>query len=257
LPFHGVSLKPTLLDPDTPEEERYYWRYAIAFTGSPPAYPEMIIEDPATIRYGQMHTTLYGPRFKYHSMPAGEEALYDIDNDPGETTDVSAQFPEIKAKMAKKCRAEWNKLIESGRGFWMPPTLIGDPRYAGMERCWAQLPPNVLPCDTAQTVSGTVTCPFKGAEGFTTPEDAATYALDVRTAGRYDVTMTGQRLDQCAPLRILVNGVELEPQAVTQNEIAFGVVDLPEERLELEVRAVGEGAERAQLKEIALLPVEA
>jgi len=152
LPLHGISLKTVLLDPAGPDKERYYFRYAISFEGSPPAYPKHIIEEPSKIRYEQMHICLFGPRFKYHSMPKGKDALYDMDADPGETTDVSAEHPEVKAKMAGICRAEWDKLIESGRGFWMPPILIGDPRYVGMKRCWAHLPPDVVPCNTAQRV---------------------------------------------------------------------------------------------------------
>lgn len=255
LPLHGTSLKTALLDPDAPEEARYYWRYAISFEGSPPAYPQLIIEDPKLIRYDQMHTTLFGPRFKYHSLPGGGEALYDMDVDISETNDVSAQHPDVTQKMARLCRAEWDKLIESGRGFWMPPILIGDPRYAGMKRCWAHLPPNIVPCNTAQRVRGTVTCPFQGLLGFTTPEDSAAFALDVRTADRYEVTMTGDKLSQCAPLTLDIGGRKLTPRKVTDKEIAFGTVDLPVGAMDLVVAAAGEGAESGYIKEIAILPV--
>lgn len=254
LPLHGISLKSVLKNPDSPEEERYYFRIPVANEGSPPVYPKLIVEDPTKIRYDQMHTCLYGRRFKYHSLPRSEEALYDMDNDPSETTDVSAKYPQIKSKMAKRCRQEWDKLIESERGFWMPSVLIGDPRYAGMKRCWAHLPPNIVPCNTAQKVSGTVRCPFEGLRGFSKAGDSATFSLDVRTKGHYEVTMTGDKLDQCSPLALKIGKIELFPKEIKQKEIKFGFITIQKKEMPLVVNALDDGIEPAYIKEIALIP---
>jgi len=254
LPLHGRSLKPALENSNAPEDEHYYWRYAISFEGSPPSYPKLIIEEPSAVRYDQMHTTLFGSRFKYHSLPGGEEALYDMDADPGETTDVAAQYPDVREKMARLCRAEWDRFIASGRGFWMPETLVGDPRYAGMKRCWAHLPPNIVPCNTAQRVSGTVTCPFQGVRGFTGEGDAAVFAIDVRTPGRYAVTLKGQDMTGCGPLALGIGGKMLTAGSTTDTEADFGTVDLTTGRQELKVSTTAAGESEALLKEIALLP---
>jgi len=255
LPLHGVSLADVLKGPSTPEQDRYYFRIPVAYDGSAPTYPSLVIEDPTKIRYDQMHTCIYGPRFKYHSLPGGKEALYDMDVDPGETTDISEEYPKIKNKMARICRTEWDKLIESGRGFWMPSILIGDPRYADMKRCWAHLPPNIVPCNTAQSTKGTVCCPFEGLRGFAKAQDSATFSVDVRTAGHYKVIMTGEKLNQCAPLTVEIGEEKLEPETVAENEIKFGILTLPVKVLDLKITAMTNGSEPAFIKEIAILSV--
>lgn len=254
LPLDGVSLKPVLLNPAAPEKDRFYFRIPVAMEGAPPSYPGLIIEDPTQLRYDQIHTCVYGPRFKYHSLPQGKEALYDMEKDPGETSDVSAEYPEITREMAQNCRAEWDRLIKSGRGFWMPSILVGDPRYEGMKRCWAHLPPDVVPCNTAQKVTGTVRCPFEGLKGFSKAGDSATFALDVRTAGTYEVAMTGDKLDQCGPLALEIGGTKLVPKKVSEKEINFGTVDLPVGTMDLDVAAKADGAAPGFIKEISILP---
>jgi len=255
LPLHGVSLKKVLLNPAAPEKDRYYFRIPVAEKGSPNSYPSLIIEDPSKIRYEKIQTCIHGPRFKYHSLPGGKQTLYDMEKDPGETTDVSAKYPKITSKMAKVCREEWDKLIKSGRGFWMPPILIGDPRYAGMKRCWAHLPPDIVPCNTAQKVTGTVRCPFEGLRGFTKAGDSAVFSIDVRTAGNYEVTMKGEKLKSCATLTLEIGGKKLSPQNVTGNKIKFGTIRLPAEKMDLKISAKTKGSSPALIKEIAILPV--
>jgi len=256
LPLHGVSLKPVLFDAALPEQERYYFRLPVADDGAPQTYPKLIIEDPKTLRYEQMHACLYGAKFKYHSLPGGKNALYDMDIDPGEKTDVSGMYPEITGKMAGICRDEWDKLIESGRGFWMPSILIGDPRYAGVKRCWAHLPPDVVPCNTAQKVGGGVSCPFEGLRGFDKKGDRASFTIDVRTAGKYEVAMTGEKLDTCSALTIKVGGNELVSGEVTDKTIKFGIVSLKAAVMPLEITAESDGQSAALIKEVSILPVK-
>ncbi len=256
LPLHGVSLKPVLFDAELPEKERYYFRLPVADEGAPQTYPKLIIEDPKTLKYERMHACLYGAKFKYHSLPGGRHCLYDMDIDPGEKTDVSEKHPEITRKMAGICRDEWDKLIASGRGFWMPPILIGDPRYAGMKRCWAHLPPDVVPCNAAQKVGGGVSCPFEGLRGFDKKGDWASFTLDVRTAGKYEVTMSGENLDKCSELTITVGGKELVSGEVTGKTIKFGTVGLSVEVMSLEILAKSDGQSAALIKEISILPVK-
>ena len=58
-----------------------------------------------------------GPRFKFHSLPGGQSLLYDIEADPGETTDVSDQHAAVAAAMAAECRERWEAVIATGRTF--------------------------------------------------------------------------------------------------------------------------------------------
>jgi hypothetical protein len=68
-------------------------------------------------KFADHHLTLRGPRFKYHALPGGKIVLYDLEADPGETTDVQSKHADITATMAKQCRERWDAIITSGRSF--------------------------------------------------------------------------------------------------------------------------------------------
>ena len=254
LPFTGVSLTPMLKNPSAPDPERYAYRFRSNPTGK--AVQSGVVADYHEMSYEEEHHALHGPRYKFHSLPGGKTELYDLIEDPGETRDLSAERPEVTAKLSKLCRARWDEIIDSGRAFWMPPILIGEPSFAGAKRVWAHLPPDVVPANAAQSVAGSVRCPFAGCVGFTKEGDGATFALDVRTAGRYVVTMRGEDLNACAPLNVKVGGQELPARKTSATAINFGVVDLKVGlgKLEVLVDAAKPGAKPALVKEIAVLP---
>ena len=72
-------------------------------------------------KFEDHHLTLRGPRFKYHALPQGKNALYDLAADPGETADVQAKFPDVATRMARECRERWDAIIGSGRAFVTTP----------------------------------------------------------------------------------------------------------------------------------------
>ena len=116
LPFSGVSLCPSLSEAALTFERLDVFRMAIAGAGAP--------RDTADVtqrKHEAYHLTLRGPRFKYHALPGGARALYDLDSDPGETMDVQSKLPDIAARMAKQCRERWEAVIASGRAFASPP----------------------------------------------------------------------------------------------------------------------------------------
>jgi len=117
LPMTGVSLRPALADAKVAMSRPDLFRMAISGHGS----PKDNLTDAKQRRFEDHHLTLRGPRFKYHSLPGGKAALYDIEADPGETTDVQAKFPEVAAKMAQGCRQRWNEILASGRAFAPQP----------------------------------------------------------------------------------------------------------------------------------------
>jgi arylsulfatase A-like enzyme len=257
LPLDGQSFKNILFDPEAPANDRLIFTMPVAYEGAAPSWPKLIIEEPQKMRYDQVHAMVQGPRFVYHSLPRGEQALYDMQKDPGETTDVSAQHPEITLAMAQRSREKWEALLASDRCFRMPVFLVGDPRYEGMKRCWAYLPPNTFNAGAAQRVTGTVTC-RGGATGFSQPGDSATYAVDIRTAGTYRITIKGNGLDQCAPLMIQLDGHTLKTAGSAGNEIDFGTVRLNKGVMDLSVLSDPSSVEAksATLQEIAVIPVD-
>jgi len=117
LPFSGVSLAPALKDAAAAVEHPAALRMAIAGAGSPRGGQG----GPKDARYETLHLALRGARFKYHALPQGASALYDLAADPGETRDVRAAHPDVAARMADECRARWAAALASGRAFASPP----------------------------------------------------------------------------------------------------------------------------------------
>lgn len=111
-PFTGISLRDSLIDGSKTVEHPEAFRMAIAGKGSP-----RDVADVKERRYEDHHLTLRGPRFKFHALPGGASALYDVETDPGETTDVQLRYPDVASHMAQKCRESWNAIIASGRSF--------------------------------------------------------------------------------------------------------------------------------------------
>ena len=116
-PFTGVSLRASLENATIEVPHPELFRMAISGPGS----PKPGIADVTQRKFEEHHLTLRGPRFKYHALPGGKEALYDIAADPGETTDVKSKFPYIATSMAKECRARWQAILSSGRAFTPEP----------------------------------------------------------------------------------------------------------------------------------------
>jgi arylsulfatase A len=116
-PFTGVSLQASLHDATADAEHPELLRMAISGPGS----PKPGIADVAQRKFEDHHVTLRGPLFKYHALPGGKAALYDIVADPGETTDVQRRFPDITTQMGKQCRERWAAVISSGRAFTPEP----------------------------------------------------------------------------------------------------------------------------------------
>ncbi len=114
-PFSGVSLRPALLENASGPARPEALRLAIAGPGAPRDVAAL-----ANRTYAAHHVTLRGPRFKYHALPGGASALYDLTADPGETADVKDKYQDVAARMATHCRARWNAIIASGSAFAPP-----------------------------------------------------------------------------------------------------------------------------------------
>ncbi|MBN2451669.1 MAG: sulfatase-like hydrolase/transferase [Lentisphaeria bacterium] len=248
LPFTGRSLRPALEDPGAPDTHPGAFRMAIAFAGAPRA-PTGIIPDPQALRYEQHHLALRGPRFKFHALPDGTSALYDLLADPGETTDVRERFPEVALTMAAECRRRWDEILAGGRAFGMPTLLIGGPETSGRPTG-----ANIVPGSAAQALTGRVRVVAQNAQGFVDVGDSARYALDVRLPGNYRIMLRGQGLDACAPLRITLGDATLNSVSATPEAADFGVISLAAGPLTLELAVAGPRpeAESASIRQIVL-----
>ncbi len=120
-PFSGISLKSVLDNDATHADRPEAFRVDIAGQGAP-----RDIDDVKLRMYQDHHLTLRGARFKYHALPGGACALFDLEADPGETVDVQTKYPDIAARMATGCRQRWDAVITSGRSF--VPATVGNHR---------------------------------------------------------------------------------------------------------------------------------
>jgi hypothetical protein len=248
-PFTGVSLRPALNDANLTFERPDAFRIAIARAGAPRA-PLGIIPDPGALKFEDHHLVLRGPRFKYHALPGGKSALYDLDSDPDESTDVQAKYPEVAAKMAAATRERWDAVIASGRAFRMPTAIVrGDTGEA---------PPNSrsrLTATAAQSLAGSVRI-GREAVGFVKPGDSASYALEVVVPGSYEIVLQGEGLDACAPLTLDVGGQTVLPKRISKDAIVFGTCELLKTTTALRVQA-GKSktqAKAAKLRWIVFIP---
>jgi arylsulfatase A-like enzyme len=114
LPFAGVSLRPALFDAALVRDRPPAFRIAISGAGSPKPQDE---SNPRTRRFEDHHLVLRGERFKFHALPGGTSALYDLAADPVESADVTSRFPEIAARMSASLREQWAALLATGRAF--------------------------------------------------------------------------------------------------------------------------------------------
>ena len=114
LPFAGVSLRPVLFDAAVVRERAPAFRIAISGAGSPKLQDE---SNPRPRRFEDHHLVLRGESFKFHALPGGKSALFDLAADPVESTDVAARFPEIATSMSASLREQWAALLATGRAF--------------------------------------------------------------------------------------------------------------------------------------------
>ncbi len=127
MPFTGESLRPALEGGEAAVARPEAFRLAIAGAGAPRGGAALTER-----RYESHHLTLRGSRFKYHALPGGAGALYDLGADPGERFDVKDRYPEVAARLAAQCRARWDAVIASGRAF--APAADGKERQGGLEK---------------------------------------------------------------------------------------------------------------------------
>lgn len=246
LPFTGSSLRPALENPKAPDDHLGAFRMAIAFEGSPNA-PKGIVPDPHALKYEDHHLTLRDARFKFHSLPGGKTALYDITADPCETTDVQAQYPEITSRMAAACRQRWDDIIATDRAFGMPVVPIGTAASRPQKAA-------SLPCYAAQALTGNAR--VSQALDLRKAGDSATYTIDVSAPGTYKVTASGNHLDT-ASLTLTAGNSTLKGLSQSPDSVEFGTLDLKPGKTTVILAADTPPSQPASVKKIDFRPASA
>jgi len=214
-PWHGISLRNVLENPDAAEVDRTVFRVAIAGEGAVRGQP--FIKDPAKLPMTAQHVTLRGPRFKFHQLAGGAAALYDLQTDPGETKDVSAEHPDIVKRYAAELAAEYQRIVSSGRALRMPVVKVG-PKTDGM---------NQIDGSTAQSITGSLrVAGAAGVRGFLASGDAAEYAIEVIEPGRFDVSLSGKNFDQGKGWELTIGDAPVPLKAAAAEQLLFGPIAL-------------------------------
>jgi arylsulfatase A-like enzyme len=116
---------------------------------------------------------------KYRLDTAGK--LYDLDADPGQTTDITAKQPQV-AKRLKAAAATWRKDVLAGiAGKDDRPFTVGYPQFP-VTRLPAR---DGVPHGTVTRSARAPNCSY--FTHWTRPDDRITWDVEVATAGRYRV----------------------------------------------------------------------
>jgi len=220
LPFEGKSIRASLEDP-LYTEDRDIFRIALDGPGNPgDTTPTRIIEDARKVDYSKLHMVLRNGTYKFHHLPGGRYRLYDMELDPGESNDLSATMSDRTAAMAGRCRARWDDIASRNRTFPMRQLKIDNAdRFSESWR---------LEANRALHVEGDVLSDFYGGiVGFRLPGDRADYTVDVQKPLTVSVVLSGEGIDRCAPIELLVEGKPVELKSRSAGKIVFGAVALP------------------------------
>lgn len=143
--------------------------------------------------------------------------LYDLINDPGETTNLAKQHP-AKLRALRVEFERWFEEVTAGASYRPIAIPVGQPEENPVEiqASWAALSgPN-----TRYTFSG---YDWDSIEGWSQPGEAAEWQLDVKLPGRYEVTVSYacRAADAGGKLKLAAAGetVEMKPQATASPNV--------------------------------------
>jgi arylsulfatase A-like enzyme len=237
LPFDGISICDALTDPAAPSVSREVFRVAISYEGQAGG-GAWAVNDPQAVLLAEQHVILHGPRYKFHNFAGGKTALFDLQADPGESTDVSGQFPEVAAQYAAELDRQYAEIQATGRTYQMPVVKIGPPEFrynkiSGLHvRRYQGGLHKVLPVDVG---------------GFTAAGDRAEYAVLVEEPGEFMIEVNGKDLNAGSGWQLEANGKKFLPVESGSDALCFGPVAFPEKGEDsFAVSVTGDGAARQQ-----------
>ncbi|WP_168442144.1 sulfatase-like hydrolase/transferase [Pontiella desulfatans] len=218
-PFSGTSFSGSLKD-RTFSDDRDIFRLA---TGGPgvPVGEGANTPDMKTLRYSSLHTILRNGNYKFHHLPGGEFRLYDMEKDPAEQNDLSAEYPERTEAMAQRCRLRWDDIAARNRTFQMRQLRINN-----ADRPGASWNINVL---QPLRLTGKMDMHdyLGGVKGFRYPGDRADYAVEVQKPLTVSFIAEGTGFDRCAPISLLIDGKPVTAKSRSAEKNVFGPIALP------------------------------
>jgi arylsulfatase A-like enzyme len=235
LPFTGQSFRNSLEDPNVVCDRPEVFRMALAGPGAHGSLaPQGIITDEAELDYTRLHVTLHQQQYKFHHLPGGEYRLFDMSVDASERHDLSGQYPELTASMAQRARDRWDEIAAQKRTFEMRQLKIDNAERRWLSR-W------VLHTNRALHFEGQMQSVFDGGvRGFRQPGDRADYRVKVQQALTVTFLAEGDKLDQCAPINLLIDGKPAPVISRSAERIEFGAVNLPAGNLPFSLTVPGD-----------------
>lgn len=245
-PFSGVSIAKNLKDKNQTVKVPDAFRINIAHEGAPRT-KKGIIPDPSKLKYEDHHLILENERYVFHNLPGGNQELYDLKVDHGETRNISEKYPDILKKMAEECRHQWDLTIASGRAFRMPALRIGRILWNGEAET-----KTIVSAGFIQKLQGDATQIVQSAEGFATAGDEAVYNLQIVTPARYYISAIGENLDKCGNIEIQIGNKTLIGKVNSASEISFGYIQLEKTDNQLILKSITNSitSEKAIVKQL-------
>ncbi|MFZ5828764.1 MAG: arylsulfatase [Planctomycetota bacterium] len=200
-----------------------------------------------------------GRNVKSSKAEKASAELYDLESDPGETTDLATSHPRIVKRLRNEY-VRWFNDVTGGQRYRPVPIPVGNPSDNPVE----------IQASWAQHEGDGVSYVFRGyhwdtLEGWKRPGTAATWLLQVERPGLYEVRLSYGRSPQSegGTLRLSAGeaAVELRPKATVTAEVfrtvTAGTLRLPAGRTELKAEAVETGSgELMRLNRIWLRHIE-
>ncbi|MEX1042553.1 MAG: sulfatase-like hydrolase/transferase [Pirellulaceae bacterium] len=194
--------------------------------------------------------------------PADHWRLFNLKEDPGESNNQIKKHPEIATRLREEF-LRWFEEVSEGQAFQPLPIPVGHPDQPEVE----------IQPSWATTEGENTRYVFEGydwdtIEGWSQPGEKAVWRLDVRTAGRYEVSIRygRPRVASKAKLRLRfgegddASQLICSPSATATPEVfiaqSVGQVTLPAGETSLTAEIIGEGqGEVIRLNHIRLRPV--
>ena len=249
-PLDGRSLRQLLTDGRGPSPHRYLYHTWNRYTPTP-----------------QTNSAICSDRYKLvvpqkidrtGKSPAGVE-LYDLQADPSEKTNIAAAHPQIVTELHTEFLRYFRE-VTMGQTYRPMPIPVGQPDENPVEiqASWARLE------------GATIEYVFRAydwdtIQSWSRPGESAAWELDVKQAGRYEVSLSYGRSPTEAGglLRISVgpSALEFEPHATVTAEVfttaKAGLLTLPRGPVMLKAEAVRtDGKELMRLNRIWLKRID-
>lgn len=218
-PLEGRSLLP-LLQGEKPAafEERYIYNAAIVPRWEGQTDPHDYLRDREKIRYADQVASVKHRQYKLVKTGSASQPyeLYNLEDDPGATRDLSGEEPEMAATMRARLDAWFRPIIEDPATYRMPSQAIG----------WGDSGEDNLYLNCAVAMSPGVVSYIPVTE-IDEPGDYVELMVEILRPGRYEVTTHGT-LYEGAKWRVELGAATLESTAFGKGDVSLGEISVEE-----------------------------